>query len=74
MQIPSAPLKLLIGSDNLDTWKEQTWEAILDGTSIVVSTFQVLLDALDTAFVRMERLALLVIDEGKCDGHHTLLT
>lgn len=63
-QIASTPIKLLTGNDNLETWSLDVWDAILDGVRIVVSTYQVLLDALDHAFVKMESLELLVIDEG----------
>lgn len=60
----AAPIKVLTGNQGLDSWSRDTWDTILDGTRIVVSTFQVLLDALTHAFVHMEMLALLVIDEG----------
>ncbi|KAF7545746.1 hypothetical protein G7Z17_g8938 [Cylindrodendrum hubeiense] len=70
LQNPAAPIKVLTGNQGLDSWSQATWETILDGTRIVVSTFQVLLDALTHAFVKMEMLALLVIDEAhNCVGN-----
>lgn len=57
-------MKLLTGNDNVETWSGKTWEAILEGVRIVVSTYQVLFDALSHAFVRINDLALIVIDEG----------
>lgn len=64
--IPIYPSRLLIGSDNVDRWTEQAiWDAVLNNVRIVVSTHAVLADALTHGFVRMEKLALLVFDEGK---------
>ncbi|KAL6400813.1 Dicer-like protein 2 [Ilyonectria robusta] len=63
LQNSAAPIKVLTGNQGLDSWSRDTWDTILDGTRIVVSTFQVLLDALTHAFVNMDMLALLVIDE-----------
>lgn len=41
-QIPSVQTRLLLGSDNVQHWSEQwVWDGILDGISIVVSTYQV---------------------------------
>ncbi|RDA85460.1 hypothetical protein CP532_1028 [Ophiocordyceps camponoti-leonardi (nom. inval.)] len=62
-QVASVRTKLLTGKDNVDTWNEQTWKAALDGTRIIVTTYQVLLDALANAFVRMDWLSLIVFDE-----------
>ena len=39
------------------------WEVVLSGVQIVVSTHQILLDALYHGFVNMQRLALLIFDE-----------
>ena len=57
--------RLLLGSDNVDRWSDVgIWAQVLDGVRIVVSTHQVLYDALTHGFVTMSRLALLVFDEG----------
>ena len=60
------PAKILTGSDNVDSWSEPTWASILKDTRIVVSTPQILDDALRHAFISMKTLALLVFDE----AHH----
>ncbi|KAF7563100.1 hypothetical protein G7046_g1039 [Stylonectria norvegica] len=71
LQIESTPMKLLTGNDNLHTWSAPTWTKILKGTRLVVSTFQVLLDALSHGFINIESLGLLVIDEvHNCVGKH----
>jgi len=41
------------------------WDAVLKNVKIVVSTYQILYDALSHGFVKMESLALIVFDEGK---------
>lgn len=58
-------MKFLSGADDVDRWTEQSlWDAVLANVKIVVSTYQILLDALTHAFVRMESLSLIVFDEG----------
>lgn len=44
--------------------EQSLWDAVLHNVKVVVSTYQILLDALAHAFVRMESLALIVFDEG----------
>lgn len=64
--LPGFGIQLLSGKDNVDHWtKLSTWDAVLLNIRIVVSTHQVLLDALTHAFVRMSGLALLIFDEGQ---------
>ena len=41
------------------------WDDILQNIRIVISTHQVLLDALTHGFVTMRRIALLIFDEGE---------
>jgi hypothetical protein len=63
--LPAVQIRLLVGSDNVDRWSEPwIWDIVLDNFRIVVSTHAVLADALDHGFVTMDRLALLVFDEG----------
>lgn len=51
--------------DNVDHWSNQEiWDSILRNIRIVVSTPQVLLDAMSRGFVKLNRIALLVFDEG----------
>lgn len=79
-QIPAYQSRMLSGSDNCEYWSCQTWLEALQGISIVVSTHavritqpplmsivstsQILLDALKHAFVYMRDISLLVLDEG----------
>ncbi|PBP20089.1 RNase3 domain-containing protein [Diplocarpon rosae] len=64
-QITSVQSKFLSGADGVDRWTEQShWDAVLKNIKIVVSTYQILLDALTHGFVLMESLALIVFDEG----------
>lgn len=65
-QIPSVQVKLLSGDDNVDSWSsEAIWSEFLFNVKIVVSTYQILYDALSHAFVTLSSLALIVFDEGK---------
>jgi hypothetical protein len=63
--LPGWGIQLFSGKDNVDHWTEQSaWDAVLLNVRIVLSTHQVLLDALTHAFVKMSDLALLIFDEG----------
>ncbi|KAK7607824.1 hypothetical protein BKA81DRAFT_366321 [Phyllosticta paracitricarpa] len=70
--LPAYQLRFLSGKDNVDAWSNQRiWDAILKDTRIVVSTPQVLLDALSHGFVKMNKIALLIFDEAHmCRGKH----
>lgn len=59
------PIKLITGSEKVETWSDEIWRTILGGIRIVVSTPQVLYDGLAHAFIKLSRLALLVFDEGE---------
>jgi len=64
-QISAVQVKFLSGADGVDRWTEQSlWDGILKNVGVVISTYQILLDALSHAFVKMEKLALIVFDEG----------
>jgi len=64
-QISSVQIKSLTSIDNVDRWtKKEDWDVVLTNVSIVVSTYAVLGEALGHAFVHMDRLALIVFDEG----------
>lgn len=63
--IPQVQCRLLVGSDNVERWTSQAiWNSVLLNIKIVVSPHKILVDALGFGFVDMERLALLVFDEG----------
>lgn len=64
-QIPAVRSRSITGSDKVDLWTNQgIWDGALDDVRIVISTHQVLADALGHGFVKISRLALLVYDEG----------
>ncbi|KAM7206299.1 hypothetical protein V8F33_000585 [Rhypophila sp. PSN 637] len=62
--------KLICGADNVDAWStQQVWDALLLNIRLVVSTFQILFDAVQHSFVRLDSLSLVVIDEAhNCVG------
>lgn len=62
--IPAVQMKYLSGNDNIDKWTEpELWAAVLHGVRVVVSTYQILLDALTHGFISIENLVLIVFDE-----------
>ncbi|ORY11643.1 dicer-like protein 2 [Clohesyomyces aquaticus] len=63
-------VRALSGSDiEGEHWTDQnTWDSVLENIRVVLSTHQVLLDALTHAFVKMSRLALIIFDE----AHHCI--
>lgn len=64
--LPNYNVLVLSGQDDVDHWTEQSvWDAVLHNVRIVLSTHQVLYDALAHAFVKMDTLALLIFDEGQ---------
>jgi ERCC4-related helicase len=64
--LPGYGIQMLSGQDGVDHWAEQSiWDAVLYNIRIVMSTPQVLYDAMAHAFVKMSQLALLIFDEGK---------
>ena len=66
-RLPAYGVRTLCGADYREGWRGQAdWDAALRGIRIVVSTPQVLLDALSSAFVKLTGIALLVLDE----AHH----
>ncbi|SLM35887.1 dicer-like protein 2 [Lasallia pustulata] len=66
-QIPAFQTRFLSGADNVDHWSDQwMWDEVLHNVRIVVSTHQILLDALTHGFLGLARISLLVFDE----AHH----
>ncbi|KAM0261033.1 hypothetical protein ACHAQJ_002472 [Trichoderma viride] len=63
LQIPSVPMKMLAGNRHLLTWEPEVWDAVLNNARIVITTPQILLDALDHAYIGMRHLALIIFDE-----------
>lgn len=64
LQLPFVKSRLLSGIENIRTWNAEIWRPILQDVRVVVATYQVLYDALSHGFMTMERLALVVFDEG----------
>ncbi|KAK3293477.1 uncharacterized protein B0H64DRAFT_444730 [Chaetomium fimeti] len=64
-QIPGVQSKLILGSDSVDAWSTMpgVWDAVLLNTRIVVSTYQILFDAVAHALIPLSSLGLVVIDE-----------
>ncbi|TLD09053.1 uncharacterized protein PgNI_07577 [Pyricularia grisea] len=69
-QIKVANSIVITGDDNVDSWSDiQTWDAVLKNVRVVVCTYRILLDALSHAFVTMDSISLLVLDEAhNCTG------
>lgn len=64
--LPGYGIQILSGKDGVEHWSKQgDWDAILANVRIVLSTHEVLLDALSHAFVNISKLALLIFDEGQ---------
>lgn len=68
--LPGIHTRLLIGSDDVQHWSTQAiWDTVLTNVRVVVSTYQILYDVLQHAFVKMADLALIVFDEAhNCIG------
>ena len=69
-QLPAVHTRLLLGKDGVEHWSSKAiWEDVLRDMQVMVSTYQVLADALRHSFVSMSRLSLLVVDEAHhCNG------
>lgn len=72
--IPAVGMKFLSGLDNVDKWRgRDLWDALLKNVRVVVSTYQILYDALSHGSVRLDNLALLIFDEGKILERYSIL-
>ncbi|PVH94346.1 P-loop containing nucleoside triphosphate hydrolase protein [Periconia macrospinosa] len=62
----------LAGRDDIEHWSDQrTWDSVFDNVRIVISTPQILLDALYHGFIQTKSLALIIFDEAHhCTGNH----
>lgn len=66
-QLPAYQARVLSSACKCELWSEQwIWDEMLKGIRIVVSTYEILREALVHGFVQMNQLALLVYDE----AHH----
>lgn len=58
-------MTMLTGDDEVDCWRTQRiWDMALRGVKVVFSTHAVLADALTHGFMSLDRIALIVFDEG----------
>lgn len=62
--MPSVSMKILSSVESVHTWGPEIWRLVLKDVRIIVSTYQVLYDALAHGFVTIDRLALIIFDEG----------
>jgi len=63
--IPDAVTKVIVDGDGPDLWgSAKTWSEVCNGVDVVFSTFAVLHSTLGHGYVRLQDLALLIIDEG----------
>ncbi|TKY74839.1 Endoribonuclease Dicer-like 3a [Spatholobus suberectus] len=59
------------GAKGVDTWNLKTWEKEISNNDVLVMTPQILLDALRKAFLRIEMICLMIIDEcHRATGNH----
>ncbi|RVX68028.1 hypothetical protein B0A52_08439 [Exophiala mesophila] len=65
-QLPAFNFRLVTGQDNADYWDQSTWDRALLNINTVISTPQILLDALDSGFLALSNFSLIVVDE----AHH----
>jgi ERCC4-related helicase len=64
-QIPYVQSKFVCGADRAESWAEQSiWDAFLLNVRIVISTYQILFDAVTHGFVPLQSLGLVIFDEG----------
>ncbi|KAK0758142.1 hypothetical protein N5P37_009443 [Trichoderma harzianum] len=69
LHIPTVSMMMLAGASNINAWGPDIWSTLLDTARVVISTPQILLDALDHAYITMNHLALIVFDEAhNCVG------
>lgn len=73
-QLPSVQCRTLTSLDEVDHWSSvATWQAALLNVRVVVSTPQVLYDALIHGFIILQDLALIVFDEAHhCTKNHVM--
>ncbi|KAK7363560.1 hypothetical protein VNO77_05706 [Canavalia gladiata] len=59
------------GAKGVDTWNLKTWEKEISSNDVLVMTPQILLDALRKAFLSIEMICLMIIDEcHRATGNH----
>ncbi|CAG9980555.1 unnamed protein product [Clonostachys byssicola] len=70
LRFPSYPTKMLTSQDNVDAWSPKIWKRVLKSFRVVVSTPQILYDALSHSYLDISRLSLIIFDEAhNCSGN-----
>ncbi|VUC33433.1 unnamed protein product [Clonostachys rosea] len=70
LRFPSYPTKMLTSQDNVDAWYPKIWESVLKSFRVIVSTPQILYDALSHAYLDIGKLSLIIFDEAhNCSGN-----
>lgn len=54
---------VLSGEQSVDFWDETKWLKVLDENHILVATAQVVLDAINRRYLRLEQINVVVFDE-----------
>lgn len=54
---------VLCGEQNVDYWKLEEWNNVLDNSEIIVATAQVVLDAITHSYFNLEQINVIVFDE-----------
>ncbi|KAK3934201.1 RNase3 domain-containing protein [Diplogelasinospora grovesii] len=69
-QIRSVQVRSLTSKDDVDKWRnKKLWDDVLANVGVAVATYAVLQNALSSAYVSMESIALIVFDEAhNCVG------
>lgn len=66
-ELPECHIRSFTGHDNVDSWKSGAiWRDMLSQVNVVVTTPQILCDALHHAYVKLQNISLLIFDE----AHH----
>lgn len=70
-------VQMLTGEQNVDLWNESDWKKVFENNQILVSTAQVILDAIKRSYLKTDRINVLVFDEchhGRKDhAYHELM-
>jgi endoribonuclease Dicer len=54
---------VLCGENNVDNFELENWLAVLEKNEILVATVQVILDAINHRYIKMDQINVIVFDE-----------
>ncbi|CAN1351384.1 Endoribonuclease Dicer homolog 3a [Linum perenne] len=67
----SFDVEVYYGAKGVDLWSLSQWQKEIDGHDVLVMTPQILLDALRKAFLNLEMVSLMIVDEcHRATGNH----